>query len=210
MTAHRYWRIRMTAAAGNAFGFSEIQFRTTPGVSLPFSGGVASAADTYGGAPGTYDASKATDGNTATLYGSNNTTPPQWWEYDYGVGNSLDLAEIMITARADSFYTQAPTDFVPEYSDDGTTWHGCFPIHAPLVWATATQTQTFAVTQLAATTTFMTQIALEQWASGADGRMTQIAVEQWNVNLPIMLMTQVALEQWATVAGAGFFSARHV
>ena len=78
MAAHRYWRISPTASAGGAYSFSEIQFRITAGVSLVFSGGTASAADTFGGAPGTYDASKAADSNTATLYSSNNKTAPQW------------------------------------------------------------------------------------------------------------------------------------
>jgi hypothetical protein len=44
-----------------------------------------------------------------------------------------------------------------------------------------------------------------------DAQITQMALEQWVVPVPPPAqITQVALEQWASVAGAGFFSARHV
>jgi hypothetical protein len=192
MSAHRYWRIRMTATVGNAYAFAEIEFRTTAGVALPFSGGTASAAQVY--QTPTYAADKATDGNIATLWSGTDTTQPQWWAYDYGVGNAIDVVEIKITARADGSYNQAPTAFTPEWSDDGTTWHAYLPINtAPWTLSTG-QVQVLAVTPL----------------TGTVAMMTQIAVEEWAINNPSAFMTQIALEQWASVGGAGFFSARHV
>lgn len=191
MTAHRYWRIRMIAGASNAYAFSEIEFRTTAGVALPFSGGVASAAQTFNVS---FDASKATDGNIATAYGSTDKTSPQWWMYDYGAGNALDIVEIKITARADSNFAQAPTSFVPEWSDDGATWHAYLQINT-VPWTLSTgQIQVLAVTPLADTIAMVTQIVMEQWAVGN----------------PEARLTQVAIEQWSSVGAFGFFSARHV
>lgn len=145
MAAHRYWRINMTAGAAAAFAFAGIQFRTAAGSSLAFSGGTASAADTYGGAPGTYDASKAADIDVNTLYSSNNKTAPQWWAYDFGSGNSRDVVEIAITARNDANYNQAPSGFTPQWSDDGTNWTSMQGV-ATAVWTSAAQVQALAVT----------------------------------------------------------------
>lgn len=189
MTAHRYWRITMTSGAGNAYAFSEIQFRMTAGTPLAFSGGTASAAQTFS----TFGAANAADGNIATLYSSTDKTAPQWWAYDLGAGNSRDVVEIMITNRVDSNANQAPSSFTPEWSDDGTTWHGNLPI-TTAAWTTLSQTQVFAVTPLVANAALLTQIVLEQWG---------------NSN-PAAQMTQVSLEQWASVTGVQTFSARHV
>jgi hypothetical protein len=149
MAAHRYWRFVMTAGSSAAYAFSEVQFRTTPGVSLPFSGGTASAGQTFGGTPGANDASKAADGSTATLYSSIDKTGTQFWQYDFGAtsGNWRDVAQIAITARADSQPAQAPSNFTPQYSDDGTTWTSHLPVTAA-AWTTLAQVQTFAVTPL--------------------------------------------------------------
>lgn len=143
MAAHRYWRINMTAGAGGAYAFAEIQFRTTAGTSLPFSGGTASAADVFGGTPGANDASKAADSNISTLYGSNNKTAPQWWMYDYGAtaGNWIDPVEIAITARNDGNFNQAPSAFAMEFSDNNSTWTQLALLSA--VWASAGQVQFF-------------------------------------------------------------------
>ncbi len=140
MAAHRYWRIRLKASALNAYSFCEIQFRTTAGVALPFSGGTASAAQTWS----TDVAANATDGNINTMYGSTDTSGDQWWAYDYGVGNALDIVQITITSRIDSNYQQTPTSFIPEWSDNGVSWTSGNPITA--TWSSLNQTQSFAVT----------------------------------------------------------------
>ena len=147
MAAHRYWRINMTLVSSNAFAFSEIQFRTAAGTSLGFSGGTASAADTFGSVPGTYDASHAADGNTSTLWSGTGTTLPQWWAYDFGTtsGNWRDVVQIAITARADSQPEQAPLVFTPQWSDNGSTWTSMLQITAA-AWVSLAQTQLFTVT----------------------------------------------------------------
>lgn len=138
MSAHRYWRVYMTASNSNAYSFAEIEFRTTAGVSLPFSGGTASASISYPGLP----PAQATDGNLSTLWGSFDTTPA-WWMYDFGVGNSRDVVEIMITSGGPGNYAQTPSKFTPQWSDDGSTWTDMKTINAS--WTAVNQTQTFAV-----------------------------------------------------------------
>src|SRR5262245_31417416 len=119
MAAHRYWRISLfTNNYGSAWGLGEIEFRTTAGVALPFSGGTASASTTYSGS---YLPSYSTDGNPSTFWASL-AEATSWWAYDFGAGNSRDVVEILLTARPDSFYNQAPNTFAPEWSDDGVAW----------------------------------------------------------------------------------------
>lgn len=192
----------MTSCAGNAYGFSEIQFRTTAGVALPFSGGTATAAQTYLGDPGTYDATKATDGNTSTIYASVDKVDPQWWAYDFSAtsGNWRDVVQISITARSDgSFFTQAPYVFVPEWSDDNSAWTSMAPIST--TWASAGQTQVFTV---ATTDARVTQALAEHWlTTNPDARITQVVAEHWasvaSGNLQAVV-TQVLLEHWMSVA----------
>lgn len=148
--AHRYWRFIMNAGVAAAYAFSEVQFRTTAGVSLAFSGGTASAGQTFGGTPGANDASKAADGNISTLYSSSDKTGSQWWAYDYGVGNALAIMEIAITARNDGSFNQAPSNFRPQWSDDGTSWTSMTSIAAN--WTAAGQVQLFPVTAIGFTT----------------------------------------------------------
>jgi F5/8 type C domain len=175
MAAHRYWRLNLIASASNAFSMSEIQFRVTAGVSLGFSGGTASAAQTFS----SQVASLATDGNINTFYGSSDKVAPQWWAYDYGAGNSKDIVEIVITARNDASFNQAPSIFTPEWSDNGSTWTPMHYVIAP-AWTSAGQVQIFAVTVAGATDVLATQAALEQWnASTHPAQVTQVALEQW-------------------------------
>jgi F5/8 type C domain len=128
----------MNASASNAYSFAEIQFRTIAGVPRAFSGGIASAYNSFSG----LTPAMATDGNNATFWGSSDTTPGDW-KYDYGVGNAIDVVEIMMTSRPDGSYTQTPTNFTPQWSDDGLTWTPMMKVVAS--WTSLTQTQVFAV-----------------------------------------------------------------
>jgi hypothetical protein len=118
-----------------------VQFRTTAGVPLLFSGGTVSVSSSYN--LGTNPPSLAIDNNINTWWAAATPiTPAEWWAYDYGVGNALDIVEIMLTSRNDGFYNQTPTTFIPQYSDNGTTWTSLMQINA--TWSSSGQTQTFA------------------------------------------------------------------
>lgn len=143
MAAHRYWRIHMIACGSTAYAFAEMQFRTTAGVPLLFSGGTATAADTFSGQPGPYDASHVVDNDINTLYSSTNTTQPQWVAYDFGAtsGNWRDVVEISITARNDTSYQQAPQTFEVQWSDDNSSWTTQTLACVPANWSSAGQVQ---------------------------------------------------------------------
>jgi hypothetical protein len=191
--AHRYWRLLVDAASqGNgALGIGEIQYRTTAGSSLVFSGGAAFCSSSY---PNYYPI-WASDNNNATFWaGADGQAWPQWWAYDLGA-SPRKVVEITITSRPDSFWTQAPTVFTPQWSDDGFTWTSMHTLTA--VWTAASQTQVFAVTD-AQPGLSLTTLAVEEWGIGSPPvQLTTIAVEQWGIGSPPALATQVAVEQWA-------------
>lgn len=117
MAAHRYWRVFMWASPNGAMALSEIQMRTSVGGANVMSGGTISAATTFGGFP----ASNMLDNNINTLWSASGVGT-NWVMYDFGVGITPDIIEIAMTPRNDASFTQAPTSFVVQNSDDGTTW----------------------------------------------------------------------------------------
>lgn len=146
MATHRYWRIALNTGGSGAYAFSEVQFRAVAATPLLFASATpATAAQTFGTVPGANDATQAADNNTATLYSSNNKTPPQWWAYDYGAtaGNWLDVVEFTITSRNDFLFGQAPLTFDLQYSDDNVGWTTVGSFIAT-TW-TQNQTQVFTV-----------------------------------------------------------------
>lgn len=144
MAAHRYWRLWLLASNyGSATSFAETQFRTTPGTPLLFSNAAnASAGSAYGGIPGTYDGSHAADNNPSTLW-AGSAGFPDWWQYDYGAGNALDIKEVTITARNDAVPEQTPSSFTLQYSDDNSAFTNVQTFTAA-TWSLG-QTQVFTV-----------------------------------------------------------------
>lgn len=120
MSAHRYWRINVTAVqfALNV-SIAELQLRTSVGGSTVTGSGTASASTVLDG----YPASNAFDGNASTWWNSTTTGIPQWLEYDFGSGNAFDIVEIALTIRSDDL-TEAPTIFTIQYSDNGSFTDG--------------------------------------------------------------------------------------
>lgn len=174
---HRYWRVYFTAGgSGGVFSLAEAQFRVTPGTPLLFSGGAVNSLSSYNA--GTNPNTNLADNNINTWWASATANPGEWWEYDYGSGNTLAVQEVTLTARNDSAYTQAPTTFQVQWSDDNASWNSANSFTAT-TWSSAGQTQTFTI-PLGATQAQLTQIAIEQWAQGSPAaQLTQIAVEQW-------------------------------
>lgn len=145
MAAHRYWRLQLTSGPSAAYAFSEIQFRAIRGTPLLFaSAAPATAGQTFGSVPGTFDATMAADNSTLTLWSSTNKVPPQWWAYDYGATSTdwLDVVEVTIQARNDGNFAQAPGAFDLQYSDDNSAWTTVQSFTAPTM-TSAGQIQTF-------------------------------------------------------------------
>lgn len=124
MAAHRYWRITFTAFASGALGptLSTAEMRLVAGgTNLALTGnGTASASDVGNGA-----AANAFDGVGTTLWGSTAGTVPQWLQWDFGLANAQDIAEVILAngSNATPAYN-AITGFI-SYSDDNSifvTW----------------------------------------------------------------------------------------
>jgi hypothetical protein len=122
-TAHRYWRIKVTAVngGGSFVAASEIEMREAPNVGSDLcNGGTALADSAFAGLP----ASNAFDnkGDLSTLWANNGTGTAAYIGYDFGSGVTKNINQVHWTARNDGSYTQYPTAFTVDYSDDGSSW----------------------------------------------------------------------------------------
>jgi len=137
MSAHRYWRLLVSSTDQGAYvAVAEIQFRGEVGGASLFGSGTPSASSVLG--EPTYGAAMAVDGNTATFW-QNNSVIPCTWQYDFGAGNDVDLAEVYILPRQDST-TLAPQKWSLLYSDDGTNWTTAVAYCGRVAWTTSAKT----------------------------------------------------------------------
>jgi hypothetical protein len=143
--AHRFWR--MSLLSGNqAYAMSTVQFRAVAGTALAFAGGTPHATENYNSTDttGSYGAYLAADTDPSTFWSSQDANAGQVWEYDYGAGNSIQVGEVYVQVRPDNYYTQGPSSFSLDYSDDGTTWKTA-QTYTGISWTSASQSQTFDV-----------------------------------------------------------------
>lgn len=142
--AHQYWRLRMSKnqSGSNAIALTEVDYQDAGGASIDVSGATWTAKSTFGGIPGTYDPSKAGDGNTSTFWSSQDDAN-EWIMVDMGSGNTMNPKKLAVTSRPDGQHnTQWPQFFDVEYSDDGSTFTHAFLI-IPAASPSAGNTQTF-------------------------------------------------------------------
>jgi hypothetical protein len=136
------WRANVTAVQGGATtpSCAELELRATGGGSslATTANGIATEGTEFGS---TNTAAKAFDANSSTFWNSN-INPPDW--IGFAFNQPRQIVEVVWQARPDSFYTQSPSAFTLQGSNDGT-WAtvGTF---SPATWTTASQTQTFDVT----------------------------------------------------------------
>lgn len=132
--AHRYWRVRSLAQqdGGLYFALAELEMRATVAGADQCSGGVVSSSSDYNA--GTNPRTNVFDNNTATWWASASSGPGvPWIAYDFV--SPVDVVELSMTARNDAGYTQAPSQFVVEYSDDNVAWTLAWAVGS-LVWTT--------------------------------------------------------------------------
>lgn len=119
--AHRYWRILIHHSESLTGGVSaaEIELRASQGGADQTGSGTPSASSEYSG---TYAASKAFDNDSSTFWSSASNDYEEWIKYDFGSGNDVNIEEIIITNRNDSYYKESPSCFDLQYSDDDSIW----------------------------------------------------------------------------------------
>lgn len=139
--AYRYYRVNATNSTAGAIGIAEIELAATVGGADTSAGRVYSANTVS--VPGTTDADKAFDDNTGTLWAS--TGLPGIVKADYGAtaGNWVAVNQLKITARNDGAFTQSPSDFTLEGSDNDAAWTVLIT-RTGLTW-TQGETKTFTV-----------------------------------------------------------------
>lgn len=138
MSAHRYWRIYITQKGTDPTfcNVSEIELRSSIGGADQTGSGTASASSFQGGG---FEASKAVDNNTSTLWAFT-AAINQWFKYDFGSGNDTDVVEVSL--RAGGTGTQMWRGWELQYSDDDSSWTSLFTIEIDAVWSN-NETRTF-------------------------------------------------------------------
>jgi len=156
-SAHRYWRIVISANDGNTqyFGFTEVELRGSVGgsdlMSTQTGVGAATAAREVNNSNAAW---RGADGSLTS--GWLGTIPPVgitpengWWQYDFGnpsqVGvSTADVRQIVIHGSFNA-PTASPRDFTLQWSDDGTTWTTALTVAGQTGWTGASDARTFDV-----------------------------------------------------------------
>lgn len=113
MATYRYWRIYITDTTGSNMLISpyEAEFRGSVGGADLCNGGTALSSHSV------TNIYKLFDNNTSTYFNNGSPGVDTWFQYDFGLGNEVDVKEIAMLAR---YSSQMPKDFKLQYSDNGT------------------------------------------------------------------------------------------
>jgi len=153
--AHRYWRVYITANAGDAtyVGFTEIELRSTVGgadftvpQTLDTDAAKASAqVNNSNGSRRAVDNSDTTGWLTITAGGG----LPAWWEYDCGnaghSGNPTEVVRQILIKGSWNVPAASPKDFLLQWSDDNTSWTTVMTVTGQTGWTGASDARTFNV-----------------------------------------------------------------
>lgn len=116
LSAHRYWRINISANSGGGFtSIAEVEMRTSIGGADVTGSGTASASASQGGAE---VPSAAFDNNGSTQWAMAGSSG--WLKYDFGSGQDKDIRQMLI--RSGNNTGHEPTTFNLEWSDDDSVW----------------------------------------------------------------------------------------
>lgn len=119
MTAHRYWRLYVTASNGSTWhqAGAELQLRLTRGGADQCAGGTPITS----GDEGSYTAANLFDDDPATFQQWQGSALPKWVAYDFGAGNEQAIVELALFPHS-SYADRMPKDFELQWSDDGIDW----------------------------------------------------------------------------------------
>ena len=118
--SHRYWRIYAigTSSSAQAVACAELRFRSTPGGS-----NLAVTSSYCVEENGSFPSSNLYDGNFSNLWGVSAAASTPFCSLVFDLGSAVAVEEIMIAARNDSYFYQAPRSFTLAWSDDGIVFH---------------------------------------------------------------------------------------
>ena len=126
MSAHRFWRVRVLQSWNGLAPcwISEVEFRNVvggPDLTLIGNGGTAISSGVFNGDVASYGPNNAF-GNSGTYFGSSEAPPLGWVGWDFGVGVSHDIIQVVITNVPGPTADYNPKELLLEKSDDGTNW----------------------------------------------------------------------------------------
>lgn len=123
MPAARYWRLYVLSTVGGSyFSLKELQFLDANGALLSV-GGVAFASSVYSSG---WEADKAFDGNTATVWATVGSGLPAFIGYDHGSG--VEVAYVRFLGDLASEYPTSAAVVALQWSDDNSVWTNSGPM----------------------------------------------------------------------------------
>ena len=137
LATHKYWRVYVTAAAGDYGSMVELEFLDGLGVRCGLAGGTPIQSSNYPG----FEAYRAFDGVVSgdSSWAANNYTPPMWLGYQHATAVAVN--SVRITARS-AAPAQSPNNFTVQSSDDGVTWADEWSVTGSTGWG-ANEQRTF-------------------------------------------------------------------
>ncbi len=191
MAPHRYWRVYITESNSGSDNFIrgyEAEFRGSVGGADQCSGGTASASHNNSTAYKLFNNNGASD-----YWLSGGPSAPCWFQYDFGAGNAVDVAEWGFTPGNSS---QTPKAFSLQWSDDGSSFTTLSSWSNVTDWIGGAQ-KLFAIAAPASITTqwdcpyALTLPVSQQWDEGWDVVQKSQADRQWSLEY-----SQTVDRQW--------------
>lgn len=137
---HRYWRMMFGVNSGGTDGYialNKAEFRNRPG-------GVSATMINNAGSPiagselGGYPATAAFDNNSNSAWASaSNKTYGSYLGYAFN--SPVSISQVMIGARTDQYFAQAPLAALVQWSDDNVVWTTAFWIDHSAPWTQGEQ-----------------------------------------------------------------------
>ncbi len=191
MTAHVYWRINVSANAGDAsfLAIAEVEMRATVGGADQCAGGTGLASASFSAS---FDGPKAFDNSAATYWATPSGTLSGWLRYQFA--SAVEVAEYTIQAHP-SAPSRSPSAWALEWSDDGSAWTPLETRSGFTSWTNG-QIRTFAV-PTGAMQVRASQLPLEVLRTNLapQAHASQLALEVLRTNTPpYARASQLALE----------------
>lgn len=203
MSAHVYWRLKITANAGDGSftAVGEIELRATVGGADQCSGGTPFASGSYN--ESTWAKGNAFDNSAATAWLEEALVG--WIGYKFA--SAVSVLEYTVQAPPTNS-TRSPATFELQWSDDGNSWAAA-DSRSGQTWTNG-EIKTFEpVAGTGKTRTSQVAVEVLRTNTGVVARTSQVAVEVLRINTGTVVRTsQVAVEVLRPNVAAASVSAR--
>lgn len=119
MADHRYWRLNLQNVSVTQFALSGVELYSGMGNSAVLVSGNGTATATQINSSFQSPASIINQVGTANTWVSNDATLPQYFNYDFGSGNTYDVQQVGLSPGPGQLF---PTQTGVQWSDDGSSY----------------------------------------------------------------------------------------